>query len=572
MIEALFALVLTLISPTLSASQSSTKPADTILIHGHIYTVNEKQPWAEALAVREGRIMAVGTDRDIEKFRGPATMVEDAKGHLVLPGFTDCHVHFMDGSSSMQQVNLDEAKTIPDLQAKVKEFAAAHPNDPWVIGRGWLYQLFPKGQLPDKKYLDEVVPDRPVYLESYDGHSYWANSKALALAGVNSNTPDPPGGSFVRDSAGQPTGAVKEDAADALVRRVIPELDRETKLQRLRAGIKYANQFGLTRIHVLGGVSAGRDDLQNVALLEQLRQSGDLTLRFYLAYRLDPPAMTEQQLQAIIKDKQLYHDDWISAGSAKIFLDGVIETNTAAMLAPYANDPSVSGKLLWDPEAYKRYVAQLDKAGFQVFTHAIGDRAIRLALDAYENAANQNGTKDARHRIEHVEDPSAADIPRFGKLGVIASMQPLHTYPDDDTLGIWSPNVGPERAARGWPWQSIQKSGGILAFGSDWPVVTLSPWPGLQTAITRQTTEGKPEGGWIPSERLSMADAIRGYTLNAAFAGHREKDEGSLEVGKLADFIAVSQDLFKIDPARIGDTQVLLTVVGGRVAYRSDKL
>jgi len=239
------------------------------------------------------------------------------------------------------------------------------------------------------------------------------------------------------------------------------------------------------------------------------------------------------------------------------------------MLAPYSDDPSLSGQLLWEPEQYKNFVAELDRRGIQVFTHAIGDRAIRTALDAYENAATVNGTTDARHRIEHIEDASAADIPRFGKLGVIASMQPLHAYPDDDTLKIWARNVGPERAQRGWAWHSIQAAGGVLAFGSDWPVVTLSPWDGLQNAVTRQTTDGQPSGGWLPSERLSLEDAIKGYTLNAAFAGHREKTEGSLEPGKVADLIVLSQDIFKVDPSKIVATKVLLTVVGGKTVYRS---
>jgi len=250
-------------------------------------------------------------------------------------------------------------------------------------------------------------------------------------------------------------------------------------------------------------------------------------------------------------------------------MDGVIETHTAAMLAPYTDAPSLSGDLLWDPQRYKQLVAELDKNRIQIFTHAIGDRAIRTALDGYEYAAQVNGTTDRRHRIEHIEDVSAADIPRFGKLGVIASMQPLHAYPDNDTLKSWAPNIGPERAQRGWAWHSIQAAGGVLAFGSDWPVVTLSPWEGIQNAVTRETTEGEPKGGWIPSERITLADAIRGYTLNAAFAGHREKTEGSLEQGKLADLIIISQDIFKLDPRQIGKTKVLLTVVGGRVAYKS---
>jgi hypothetical protein len=253
----------------------------------------------------------------------------------------------------------------------------------------------------------------------------------------------------------------------------------------------------------------------------------------------------------------------------KFFLDGVIETHTAAMLAPYSDDPTQSGFLQWDPAAYQQAVTELDKRGFQIFTHAIGDRAIRLALDSYETAQKTNHTADARHRIEHIEDASAADLPRFGKLGVIASMQPLHAYPDDDTLKVWAGNVGPERAQRAWAWRTIENSGGTLAFGSDWPVVTLNPWPGVQNAVTRQTTEGDPPGGFVPKERISLEDAIKAYTLGAAFAGHREKTEGSLEPGKLADLIVIQQDLFKIEPSEIAKTEVLLTMVGGKVVYQS---
>jgi predicted amidohydrolase YtcJ len=335
--------------------------------------------------------------------------------------------------------------------------------------------------------------------------------------------------------------------------------------------LKHANELGITRVHVMGGVNVGAGDVADVELLEELRRNNELTVRFYLGYRFDPPQVTAHQLDEIEQARQRYHDDWIAAGGVKFFLDGVIETHTAAMLEPYSNAPSLSGSLLWEPEKYKSFVAELDRRGIQVFTHAIGDRAIRLALDAYESAATKNATKDARHRIEHIEDPSAADIPRFGQLGVVASMQPLHAYPDDDTLKSWLPAVGSERAARAWPWHSIQAAGGVLAFGSDWPVVTLSPWPGLQNAVTRQTTEGEPDGGWIPSQRITLADAINGYTLDAAFAGHREKTEGSLEPGKLADLIIVSQNVFEIDPHHLVDTKVELTMVGGRVVYEQQK-
>jgi predicted amidohydrolase YtcJ len=554
-----------------SLAHSPGHSTDIVLVHAHIYTVNARQPWAEALAIRGGKILAIGTDQQIAHYRSASTKVMDVKGRLVLPGFTDCHAHFLDGSFTLQQVNLDDATTIGEIVRRVRTYADAHPKDQWLIGRGWMYPVFGSSGLPDKKYLDAIVPDRPVYLESYDGHTWWANSKALEAAHITKDSPNPPGGEIVRDPAtGEPTGAIKEDAADALVRRVIPEPSRKAKLQAIRAGMIHANQFGIVRLHVPGSVYAHRDDLQSVDLLNELRRSGELTLRFYLGYRLDPPEMSERQLAEILRVRDLYHDDWIAAGAAKFFLDGVIETHTAAMLAPYSNAPSLSGELLWDAEKYKRFVAELDRYGIQIFTHAIGDRAIRVALDAYELAAKKNSTSDARHRIEHIEDVSAGDIPRFGRLGVIASMQPLHAYPGEDALTAWEPSVGPERAQRAWAWHSIQAADGVLAFGSDWPIVTLNPWPGVQNAVTRQTTDGEPKGGWIPAQRISLAEAIKGYTWNAAFAGHREKTEGSLVPGKLADLIVVSQDVFKADPLKIGETKVLLTIVGGHVVYTSE--
>jgi len=543
-----------------------------ILIHARIYTVNAAHSWAEALAIRDGKLLVIGTDKEVAQYRAPNTKVIDAKGRLVLPGFTDCHVHFLDGSFALRQIDLEGAKDLSEIKRRVKAYADAHPHDAWLLGRGWSYPLFPPTGLPNKKDLDAIIADRPAYLEGFDGHSWWANTKALEAAGITKDTPDPPGGAIVRDpTTGEPTGAIKEDAADAMIRRVIPDPGHDAKLRALRAGLKHANELGITRVHVMGGVNPGEGDLSDANLLDELRKNGELTVRFYLAYRVEPPRVTDEQIAHIERARARYHDDWIAAGGVKFFMDGVIETHTAAMLQPYSDDPSLSGQLLWDPERYKNFVAELDRRGIQVCTHAIGDRAIQTTLDAYENAARINGTKDAWHRIEHIEDVATSDISRFGKLRVIASMQPLHAYPDDDTLTVWARNVGAERAERGWAWHSIQAAGGVLAFGSDWPIVTLSPWPGLQNAVTRQTTEGEPEGGWIPSERLSIEDAIKGYTINAAYAGHREKSEGSLEPGKVADLIVVSQDLFKVDPARIRNTDVLLTMVGGKIVYSSAK-
>jgi predicted amidohydrolase YtcJ len=296
-----------------------------------------------------------------------------------------------------------------------------------------------------------------------------------------------------------------------------------------------------------------------------------LTVRFYVAYFLDPPGLTPEAIAKIENARTRYHDDWISGGGVKTMVDGVVEAHTAAMLAPYTDDPSLIGKLFWDPDQYRNTIAELDARGLQVFTHAIGDRGVRLALDAYQNAASANHTRDARHRVEHIETIAADDIDRFGKLGVIASMQPLHSYPDDDTLNVWARNIGPERAARAWVWNTIERNGGRLAFGSDWPVVTVNPWPGVETALTRQTDAGEPAGGFVPKERLSLESTIRAYTLGAAFAGHREANEGSLESGKLADLIIVDRDLFKIEPSEIGKTEVLLTMVGGKIVYESEK-
>jgi len=548
---------------------AAQQPAEVIVMRARVYTVNPKQKWAEAVAVRGGKIVAVGSEHDVGAYRGPATKQIDAAGRLVLPAFTDCHVHFIDGSMSLQRIHLDDAKDLTEILRRVKAYADTNKDQAWVLGRGWTYPAVGPN-LVDKKDLDRIVPDRPVYLEAFDGHTWWANSRALQLAGITRDTPNPPGGEIVRDpKTGEPTGALKEDAADLLIKKVIPAPSRDERLKAIRAGMHEANRYGVVRVHSASGVSVGTDDFQDLALYDELRKKGELTIRMYAAYRAVPPAFSQAQIEEVERARERYHDEWVAAGAVKFFLDGVVETHTAAMLAPYSDDTSLSGSLLWDPEAYKRTVAELDKHGLQIFTHAIGDRAVRLALDAYQEAAETNYTRDARHRIEHIETISAADISRFGKLGVIASMQPLHAYPDEDTLDVWARNVGPERAQRAWAWRSIEQVGGAVAFGSDWPIVTINPWPGVAVAVTRQTEEGNPPEGFVPQQRLSVEQAIRGYTLGAAFAGHREKTEGSIEPGKVADLIVLSQDLFKIEPSEIPKTKILLTMVGGKVVYQA---
>ena len=540
------------------------EPADIIVVHARVYTENPQQPWAQAVAIYHGKIVAVGDDPEIERRRGLGTKVIDAGGKLVLPGFADCHIHFMDGSLSLGRVNLEGAKDPDEIQERLREYASEHPGNDWILGRGWNYAMFGSETLPHKKYLDELFPDRPVFLEGFDGHTYWVNSKALAMAGIVRETADPPNGTIVRDPAtGEATGALKEAAQD-LVARIISKPTRTEKLLALRTGMKWANEHGLTRVH-----SAGQD-FEVLDLFDEMRRRGDLTLRLYIAYFLNPPELRPQDLDAIEHAHKKFHDDWIDAGAVKFMVDGVIESHTAAMLEPYSDDPSLKGKLFWEPSSYKSAVAELDKRGLQLFTHAIGDYGVRTALDAYEEAEARNHKRDPRPRIEHIETVTAADIPRFGKLGVIASMQPLHSYPDSDTLDIWARNAGPDRASRAWVWKSIADAGGHLAFGSDWPVVTLNPWEGLQTAVTRQTNEGQPPAGFVPEQRLTVARAVDGYTLGAAFAGRREKTEGSLEIGKLADLIIVSQNIFDIEPRKIGATKVVTTIVGGHVVYQAD--
>jgi len=540
----------------------AAETADTIITNARVYTVNPQQKWAEAIAVRADKIIFVGDAKSAESYKGPSTKVIDAKGKLVLPGFTDCHVHFMSGSLGLTQVDLTGANTIEEIQKRVKDYAAAHPTLPWITGMGWQYPTFGATALPNKKILDDVMVDRPVYLVAYDGHSSWANSKALAMAGIDRNTPDPPNGKIVRDANGEATGALKEAAGD-LVERLMPKPTREERLTALRKGLHEANRLGVVRVHSAGG------DFEYLDLYDELRKNGELTVRQYIAYFLDPPELKPEAIEKIEQARKKYNDEWISGGAVKTMLDGVVEAHTAAMLGTYADDTSQSGKLFWDPDKYKQAIAELDKRGLQIFTHAIGDRAVRTALDAYENAQRTNHSTDDRPRIEHIETITAEDIPRFGKLGVIASFQPLHTDPNEDTLKVWAVAAGPDRVSRAWPWRSVESTGGKLAFGSDWPVVTISPWPGVQNALTRQTAEGEPAGGWVPKERINIEDAVRGYTLGAAFAGRREKTEGSLETGKLADVIILSKDLFTIEPPDILNEEVLVTMVGGKVVYES---
>jgi len=535
--------------------------ADTIITNAKVYTVAAKQPWADAVAIQGERILLVGSAKDVLKRRASATKVIDAGGRLLLPGFEDSHIHFVSGSENLAKVDLAGTRTVEEVQARIRKFAEEHPQAAWVQGRGWMYAAFP-GNMPHKKYLDEVVPDRPAIMTCADGHTSWVNSRALALAGIDRNTPDPENGTIVRDANGEPTGALLE-TADSLVEKVLPKPTSEETLAALREGLREAARFGVVRVHGMGG------EFEALDLLDKIRSEGTLTVRFSVTMWVSPPGLTAEDWKAYEDARLKYNDEWIAMGGIKLMLDGVIDSGTGAMLDPYEGKVQDKGKLFWDPEAYKKTVVEINSKGIQASTHSIGDAAIRLTLDAYEEGARASGNPDLRNKIEHAEDIAADDIPRFGRLGVIGSFQPLHANPDPTWMGTWIENVGPEREQRAWAWKSVLEGGGRLAFGSDWPVVTINPWLGLQVAVTRQDMEGKPEGGWIPEQRLTVSDAVYAYTMGGAYAMRRENDEGSIEAGKLADLILVSQNIFEVEPGKIADTTSLLTMVGGRVVFEA---
>ena len=550
-------------------AQQQTAFADTVILHGKIYTVNPQQPWAEAVAIGGGRIIAVGSDKAVAAYQSASTKVIDAQGQMVLPGFFDSHIHILGGAGTLDELDLSGwwgggPKSPADFQRMIKDYAAQHPRDKWIRGMGWTYDIFGKGGLPNKKLIDDVVPDRPVFLVAYDGHTAVANSAALRIAGITRDTPNPPNGIIDRDpKTGELTGVLKEGPAHQLVEKFIPPPTHQEQLDLLAKAFAYFNSLGLTSLTSCGG------DVESIDLFLELRHRGQLTARLYGAPIENAPGTAPQfpQFMKWVEGlREKYHDEWIDVGAVKFFADGVIESHTAAMLEPYANAPT-RGDLNFDPSVYTQDVVEVNRLGFQVFTHAIGDRGIHMALDAYEQAEKITGNRDLRDSVEHIEDPSAEEIPRFGKLGVVASMQPLHETPNYDVLQVWAVNVGPERAQRAWPWHDIIAGGAHLAAGSDWPVVTPDPWKGIQEFLTRETPEGRPPGGWHPKERLTLADAIKSYTLDGAYRDRRENILGSVQVGKFADIIIISQNLFKTAPMQIGNTKVLTTIVGGKVVY-----
>ena len=519
--------------------------------------------------MRDGKVVFVGSDAEAARWKGPKTTVVPLGGRLVTPGFEDAHMHLMSGARNLERLDLGGETTLAGLSERIRRFAAANPKSPWVVGRGWVYGSFPGG-LPTREQLDEVVPDRPAYMDGYDGHTGWANSRALALAGITKETKDPVNGVIVRDpKTGEPTGALKE-AAGSLVEDLIPEPTSERHYALLLRALEMLNRDGITAVQDAGWTKEEAERF--LPLLERARREGKLTVRVRLGVDVDPADPTPGIAEAV-RLRKLYPEGPIVFGGVKGYVDGVIEAHTAAMLAPYSDDASLgSGTPRWEKESLDRAVAAADREGLQVWLHAIGDRGIRMALDACEAAAKANGPRDRRHRVEHVEAVSAADAPRFGALGVVAAMQPLHANPDQNNADVWSKNVGPERESRGFAWRLIENAGGRIAFGSDWPVVTPDVFRGLYCAVARKTPEGTPAGGWQPQLAVSVESALRHYTVDAAFAGFAEKERGSIAVGKRADLVVLSRDVLSGPPEEILKARALLTLFGGKTVWRDPGL
>jgi predicted amidohydrolase YtcJ len=535
----------------------NTGRADRVFVNGRIWTGEPGKSPAEALAVRGSTLLEVGSSSAIRKLAGKGTDVVDLRGRFVAPGFIDAHLHLLGGSLSLEELRLDDASDFATVAARIGAWARAHPEALWVTGEGWTYAAFPGG-LPSRVQLDALVPDRPAYLSSYDGHTGWANSAALRLAEVTRATQDPQGGEIVRDAAGEPSGVLKE-SAQQLVERLLPKKLPHEKERALRRGIAQAAAWGLTGVHQAG---IAEDELEILArALESTPQ-----LRVYVALRMERDP-TPEVLARQDELRRRFASPRLRVGAVKGFLDGVVEARTAAMFEPYPGGGT--GLPSFTQEQLDRAVAAYDKAGWQVMLHAIGDRAVDMALTAFERAARGNGTSGRRHRVEHLEVPRTADLPRFKALGVVASTQAMFPYPNANHLDVYLPVLGPERARRALAFKALDDAGAVQAFGSDWPVFTAEVMRGIATAVTRTTFEGTPAGGWEPAQRLSVEAALRHFTRDAAYAEHAEQERGLLKQGRVADFVVLSQDPLALPPERIKDAKVLLTVLGGQDSFRA---
>jgi predicted amidohydrolase YtcJ len=530
--------------------------AGLVLLNGKVWTVNPAQPRAEAVACLGSRIVAVGSNDEIRKWVGPGTEVIDLGGKLVLPGFNDAHVHFFDGGKNLAGVQLRDAKSEDEFRRRIAEFAAKQPDGRWITGGDWDHENWTPARLPTRQLIDAASAGHPVFVERLDGHMALANSAALKLAGITRDTPDPPGGTIVRDPAGDPTGVLKDGAMER-VYRAIPQPSPDEIADAVRAAMRYAAENGVTSVQ---DMSAAPDILR---VYQTLLARGELTVRI----SGHQPLAMWQRLAAVGLHAD-FGGEKLHIGALKGFADGSLGSTTALLFEPYLDAPNTSGLANSEmiPESKMQdHILSADRAGLQVAVHAIGDKANHLVLGMYEEAERQDGPRDRRFRIEHAQHLLRDDIPRFGKLHVIASMQPYHCIDD----GRWAEKrIGPERAKTTYAFRSLLDSGAVLAFGSDWTVAPMAPLLGIYAAATRRTLDGKHPDGWVPEQKISVAEAIQAYTMGSAYASFDEKIKGSIEPGKLADLVVISDDILSIPAAEIQKTRVETTVFDGKVICR----
>lgn len=552
--------------------------ASIVLRNARIYTLVRAEPWAEALAIAGDRIVWVGPDMDAADWVGPDTQVIDAGRRLVLPGLVDSHFHLLIGARALRDLKLDDARTLDEVQSRLRAFAEAHPEREWLTGRGWQHSLFARGGKPDRAVLDAVVSDRPVFLVASDGHSAWVNTAALQRADILHGPANPPSfGAVVMGDDGLATGELREAAMDS-VRDLIPPLAREEEDELLRQALRACAEYGITSVHNMDG------DAQSLTVYRDFEARGELTLRIYVPLTIEPGTPesaieawaheTHQISRATLEARAEPGEmPFVRTGCVKLFADGVIESKTAWMLEPYDDGSGERGRPNFDPDEFKRLITKADALKLQIFVHAIGDAAARAALDAFDLARKLNQPRDSRHRLEHIEVLDPVDLTRMKRKRVLASVQPLHAEFGSDPDNPWRRLVGPRRWAWGFPWRAILNAGVPMAFGSDWPVVTMNPFEGMRAALTRPKLDFSDARSYFPDHRLTLEELIAGYTFDGAFFEFQERDKGRIKPGMLADLAVLDTDLFNVPradlEASIANTRAALTIVGGRIVHRA---